>query len=116
MEAKVKIFGEEYPLRINSEEGLERLEKVALYVDRKMREVSSSYVNLSAKQVAVLAALNIADEFITFQKTALDSVADSTVLEPQPDNSGKADNREKDEDKIAGLLAKIDRVIGQAAG
>lgn len=64
-EAVMKIFDEDYNLRINSTQGQERLERVAAFIDQKMREVAANYVNLSAKHVAVLAALNIAEEYFT---------------------------------------------------
>ena len=64
----IKVFDEEYNLRINSSDNAEHLERVAEYVDRKMRETASNYVNLSPKHIAVLAALNIADDCLKFQE------------------------------------------------
>lgn len=59
---KIKVFDAEYNLRLNSGHGPERLERVAAYVDSRMREIAAAHLNLSAKDVAVLAALNIAEE------------------------------------------------------
>jgi len=63
-EAKIKIFDEEYNLRINSEGGRERLEQVAAYVDEKMRIIASSNAGLAPKQVAVLAALQFSEDLL----------------------------------------------------
>jgi len=57
---RVAIFGEEYPLRGNAD--TEYMMKVAEYVDRSMRAVSEKAGHLSTAKVAVLAAINIADE------------------------------------------------------
>jgi cell division protein ZapA len=57
---KVTIFSTEYP--IQSEADPERVREVAKYVDSKMREIATVTSLRSATRVAILAALNIADE------------------------------------------------------
>jgi cell division protein ZapA len=57
---RVTIFGEEYPIR--GEADAEYMLKVAEYVDRSMRSVAEKAAHLSTTKVAVLTALNIADE------------------------------------------------------
>ncbi|MCI0496016.1 cell division protein ZapA [candidate division KSB1 bacterium] len=57
---KVKIYGTEYPIKGDSE--LEYIKQVAEYVDLKMREVNKLAPEVSTLKVAILAALNIADE------------------------------------------------------
>ncbi|OGC78971.1 MAG: hypothetical protein A2145_06270 [candidate division Zixibacteria bacterium RBG_16_40_9] len=57
---KVNIYGEEYPIK--SEADITYVEQVALYVDKKMKEVADKLPQNSPAKVAVLAALNIADE------------------------------------------------------
>jgi cell division protein ZapA len=57
---KVNIYGTEYPIR--GEVDAEYIRQVAEYVDRKMREVDHTTAAKSSLQVAILAALNIADE------------------------------------------------------
>jgi len=57
---KVNIFGGEYPIK--SEADPEYIEKVAKYVDRKMREISEKVDIRSTAKVAILAALNITDQ------------------------------------------------------
>jgi len=58
----VEIFGQRYPLRSEAPEGYVR--EVAGFVDRTMREVAERTGAVSALQVAVLAALHIAEEYI----------------------------------------------------
>lgn len=56
----VRIFGEEYPLK--SSAGAEHLESLAEYVDGAMRRVAAAGGRLGINRIAVLAALQIADE------------------------------------------------------
>ncbi|MGI6574644.1 MAG: cell division protein ZapA [bacterium] len=58
---RVRIFNEEYILKGLGNE--EYLRKLARYVDRTMNEVKSNNPKLMTAQVAVLAALNIADRY-----------------------------------------------------
>ncbi len=73
---KVTIFGEEYPIRGFAEP--EYILRVADYVDKKMREISSKSKNKSPDKIAILAALNIAGELFDLeeQKANLSSVED----------------------------------------
>lgn len=56
----VTIFGEEYVVR--GTEDPQYIEMLAAYVDRKMQAIAQRNPNLPAAKVAVLAALNLADE------------------------------------------------------
>jgi cell division protein ZapA len=56
----VEIFGQSYTLRAGAEPG--HIEKVAAYVDQQMREMSQAAGAVDSVRIAVLAALNIADE------------------------------------------------------
>ena len=56
----VKIYGQEY--NISGETSREHIMRVADYVDSKMQEIGDA-VNTSNTGVAVLAAVNIADEY-----------------------------------------------------
>ena len=58
----VRIFGKEYP--IASDQNPEYVRTLAAYVDEKMGEVSGGSETATASRVAVLAALNIADEYM----------------------------------------------------
>lgn len=61
----VQIFGQEYKIR--GFEDRSYVEKVAGYVDQKMKELAQGSSSLPPERLAVLAALNIADEL--FQET-----------------------------------------------
>lgn len=57
---RVQIFGSEY--RISSDADPEHTREVARYIDRKMREVAHSLSLRSVAKIAVLTAVNLADE------------------------------------------------------
>ena len=58
---RIEILGREYNVR--SDEGEERVRKIAEYVDQKIKEITEGAKTLSTINVAVLAALNIADDY-----------------------------------------------------
>ena len=58
----VNICGKEYAMAGSESE--EYIHRVAIHVDKKMSELKQSYININASDLAVLTALNIADEFI----------------------------------------------------
>ncbi|HHW42113.1 MAG TPA: cell division protein ZapA [Syntrophomonadaceae bacterium] len=62
----VKIYGEEYTIKGFA--GAEYIEGIAAYVDKKMRLIGNKNPHLSVSKVAVLAALNIADELNKLQE------------------------------------------------
>ena len=57
---QVEIYGQSYNLRGEGEP--DYIRDLATYVDRKMREVSDATATVDSLKVAILAALNIADE------------------------------------------------------
>lgn len=59
---QVEIFGQTYTLRADADE--EHVRRVAEFVDLKMREVAAASRSVSTQQIAVLAALDIASEFL----------------------------------------------------
>jgi len=61
----VNIFGQEYVVKGASPEHIKRL---ALHVDKVMRQISQRFPHYSPVKVAVLAALNIADELYKIQE------------------------------------------------
>lgn len=58
---RVNIYGEEYTVRSEGDE--DYIRQVAGYVDRKMRQIAEKVPNKSPARVAILAALNITDEY-----------------------------------------------------
>jgi cell division protein ZapA len=87
---RVEILGREYVLKSDEEEG--RVEKIAAYVNQKIREVSGGPQTVSTLNAAILAALNIADEYFK-------------VLEE------KGGHRQDYEGKAEHLIAMIDARI-----
>ena len=57
---RVNIYGTEYPIRGAAD--VEYTQKVANFVDSKMRQIDQRVSAKSALKVAILAALNITDE------------------------------------------------------
>ncbi len=60
---KVQIYGEEYTLRGRANP--EYIKEIARYVDGIMAEIKERNPKLASTQVAVLAAVNIADLYFT---------------------------------------------------
>jgi cell division protein ZapA len=56
----VEIFGQTYAVRAGTDPGY--VERLAAYVDGQMQEISRSSGAVDSVRIAVLAALNIADE------------------------------------------------------
>lgn len=65
---KVNIFGSEYVLRADKDNDILQ---IASYVDQKMREIHSIKMSLPLHQVAILTALNIAEELFDQQKKGI---------------------------------------------
>lgn len=65
---KVNILGEEFPVRVNTDQE-EYIKEVVEYVITKMEETRETSNEHSTKRIAVLAALNITAEFLKNDKT-----------------------------------------------
>ena len=77
----VEIFNQEYIVKGN--ENAEYIEMLAAYVDRRMRMIEQRNHSLSIVKVAVLTALNLADELNKLQEDYDDLVK---VLEEEKKN------------------------------
>ena len=79
MAFQVEIFGQTYALRSQADE--EHVRQVAGLLDLKMREVASGSRSVSTLQIAVLAALDIASDFMQSEdeKNRLFSEVDARV-------------------------------------
>jgi len=62
----VEIFGQSYNVR--GEGDPDYLTELARFVDSRMREVAAQVSTVDPVKIAILAALNIADEFSRFRK------------------------------------------------
>lgn len=79
----VKIMGHEY--KLVSEDSREYMQKISNYVDDRMSEISEGNKKLSTAMIAVLSALNIADEYFKLQEamTELEKKTANPVFELQ---------------------------------
>jgi cell division protein ZapA len=58
---KLKIYNQEYIIK--SDESAEQLNRIADYVNDKLKEIQDNTEGLSEKKMAILVALNIASEY-----------------------------------------------------
>jgi cell division protein ZapA len=63
---KIEIYDQSY--NVNADQNEEYLKELAAYVDAKMRSVADATKMVDSLKVAVLAALNIADELFTLRQ------------------------------------------------
>lgn len=63
---EIEIFGSVY--RVRSDREPEYLEEVAAIVDSRMREISKHMSSADTFRIAILAALNLADELHSYEK------------------------------------------------
>jgi cell division protein ZapA len=57
----IRICGKEYA--IVGQESDEYIQRVSLYIDKKMNEITKSNTKLSTAQAAVLTSINVADDY-----------------------------------------------------
>jgi cell division protein ZapA len=62
----ITVGGESYTIRGDTEP--ERIQKVAGIFDERLRQTERSYPSLSPSKIAVLAGLNLTEEFIRLQE------------------------------------------------
>lgn len=63
---EVEIYGQTYNVR--GEGNPDYLTELARFVDARMREVAAEVATIDPMKIAILAALNIADEFSRYRK------------------------------------------------
>lgn len=90
---QVEIFGQSYNLR--GEGDPKYITEIASYVDKVMHDVSDNTGVADTLKVAILAALNIADDYLSVKNKH---------------SSEKGENIEK---KISLLIQKIDRCLDE---
>ncbi|HUP59178.1 MAG TPA: cell division protein ZapA [Thermoanaerobaculia bacterium] len=67
----VEIFGQTYNVRGDGDP--DYLAELARFVDTRMREVAAQSATVDGMKIAILAALNIADEFSRYRKQREDA-------------------------------------------
>lgn len=80
--ARVEIFGNEYFVKADEQIEVDHVNELAKYVDKKMREIATTTSVVSTAKVAILAALNVADELFAVRRDQQNlSVKDREVEE-----------------------------------
>lgn len=72
---KVNILGEEFPVKVNTDQE-EYIREVVQFVIDKMEEAKNITKENSTKRIAVLAALNITAEFLKRDKSYRENLSD----------------------------------------
>ena len=65
---EIEIYGRTYKIRVKGEEDEKYISRLTSYVDQKMQEIAVKSRSADPTKIAVLAALNIADEYFLSQK------------------------------------------------
>lgn len=65
---EIEIYGRKHKIRVKGEEDQQYINHLTSYVDQKMNEVATKSKSADTIKIAVLAALNIADEYFLTQK------------------------------------------------
>ena len=96
---RVSIFGREYNIRGGSDE--EYVRELAAYVDSVMKDISDKAGTLSSGRIAILAALNIADEMKKERQRLeeridelVQKLADAMDVDQQADTDQQSDDSE----------------------
>jgi cell division protein ZapA len=92
----VEIFGRRFELRAT--EASERIEELARYVDRRMRELAEVSPHVDTAKLAVLTALNIADELFREHET------------------DPATRSERVRERVEGLIVRLDEALTPSQG
>lgn len=100
----IEIYGQKYRIRVKGEEDEKYISHLTSYVDQKMREVAVKSKSADSAKIAVLAALNIADEYFLTQKK-LDEMCEvlgqmENEIESLEDNIFKDENTYKETGKL----------------
>lgn len=92
---KVNIFNQAYSLRSATGDG-ERVRRIAHTVDERMRAIASQLAVHDVAKVAVLTALNIADELEGLRDFYEQELQELLSREPQEEAGGHDDGEEQD--------------------
>ena len=76
---RVEIYGTEYSVRADVGADPQYVQDIAAYVDAKMQEIAKSQKLVSSTKIAILAAINLADEI--FQEKQRTEKASAVVSE-----------------------------------
>ena len=65
---EIEVFGQTYKIRVKGEEDEKYISHLTSFVDQKMHEIAVKSKSADALKIAVLALLNIADDYFVCQK------------------------------------------------
>ncbi len=65
---EIEIYGQKYKIRVKGEEDEKYISHLTSHVDQKMHEIAVKSKSMDMIKIAILAALNIADEYLLSQK------------------------------------------------
>jgi cell division protein ZapA len=71
----IEIYGQKYRIKVKGDEDEKYIGRLTSYVDRKMREIGDKSRSVDPFKIAVLAALNIADDYL-LSRQQLDQLND----------------------------------------
>jgi len=95
----VEIFGQDYAVRGADDPAY--VEKLAAFVDERMKEISRTSGAVDTLRIAVLAALNVADECFHLRD-------ELSVAESQSEVAGQAADQ-----RVARLAEKLGSALGE---
>jgi cell division protein ZapA (FtsZ GTPase activity inhibitor) len=81
----VEIYGTQYKFKAGPETTEEYLQEVAAYVDGHMRAIGKEFPGMDITRVAVLAAVNMADEYFKQKKQLADTARRQAESEQKAD-------------------------------
>ena len=65
---EIEIYGQKYKIKVKGEEDEKYISHLTSHVDQKMHEIAVKSKSMDMFKIAILAALNIADEYFLSQK------------------------------------------------
>ncbi|NLO24989.1 MAG: cell division protein ZapA [Clostridiales bacterium] len=107
----VEIMGQQYTMLGQGSE--EYLHSIALYVDKKMKELSKKGCTMNNTMLAVLTALNIADEFFGLKQDL--EIAQKQAAKPGKELEDARYRLRKAGEEAARLKAEIENLKQQLA-
>jgi len=82
----IEIYGHVYKIRVKGEDDEKYISRLTAYVDQKMREIAVKSKSADAMKIAVLALLNVADDYFVCQKKLEDLDAEIGRMETGLEN------------------------------
>lgn len=65
---EIEVYGQKFKIRVKGEDDEKYISHLTSYLDQKMREIAIKSKSADSAKIAVLAAMNIADEYFVCQR------------------------------------------------